>query len=404
MDLSTETRWRARGMVKNQANVVTLSMDQIRDLAMRQPGTPVLSLYVRTDPRDPANTAAVPGWLVELRNSLREVSHEVDMRESRQRRMAFRDLREQVERDVLALEPAERGRGLAWFQTTDGTLDHRFTLQLPPLKTLVRWDDRPYVSPLAEVAGRGRPVGLVLVSAEAIRLLHWQDGRVTEPARSLYEIEPGRWRDYDGYVGYPGRSPAGMHVAEFDQRVKEWHQRFLRATAQAVGVQVAGKGWQRILLAGEPRVTGPFLQRLPEPASGLVAAAIDANLIWEDHAAVAERLDGALHHAALRQARELAEETIRRAFAGAEAAIGWPEVTDSLVHHRVRHLIVGADAAPDPAVLDPQTQAALGWPSVQMLVERAVEQAVISGAEVTVLPADTPELIRAGGAGAILRY
>jgi hypothetical protein len=39
-----------------------------------------------------------------------------------------------------------------------------------------------------------------------------------------------------------------------------------------------------------------------------------------------------------------------------------------------------------------------------MLVERAVEQAVISGAEVTVLPADTPELVRAGGAAATLRY
>ena len=62
-------------------------------------------------------------------------------------------------------------------------MDHRFTLQLPPLRTLARWDDRPFVSPLAEVAGRGRPAGLVLVSAEAVRLLHWQDGRVTEPAR-----------------------------------------------------------------------------------------------------------------------------------------------------------------------------------------------------------------------------
>ena len=53
-----------------------LCMDQIRDLALWRPGTPVLSLYVRTDPRDPANTVAVPGWLVELRNSLREVSRD----------------------------------------------------------------------------------------------------------------------------------------------------------------------------------------------------------------------------------------------------------------------------------------------------------------------------------------
>ena len=54
-----------------ETDAATLWMDQIRDLALRRPGTPVLSVYVRTDPRDPANTAAVPGWLVELRNSLR---------------------------------------------------------------------------------------------------------------------------------------------------------------------------------------------------------------------------------------------------------------------------------------------------------------------------------------------
>jgi hypothetical protein len=383
---------------------VVLSRDLIRELALRRPGTPVLSVYVRTDPRDPANTAAVPGWRVELRNSLRELGREVDLRESREQRMVFRDLRERVERDVLALAPGDRGRGLAWFQAVGGALDHRFTLQLPPAKTMARWDDRPYVSPLADVAERGRPAGLVLVSMEAVRLLHWQDGRVSEPARSLYEIEPGQWRDYDAYAGYPGRSPAGLHVAEFDQRVAEWRQRFLRDTAQAVAAQIASLGWHRILLAGEPRVTAPFLQQLPEPARGQVAATVDANLIWEDHAAVAERLDDDLRDAALRQARELADETIRRAYAGGNAAIGWPEVTDSLVHRRAGHLIVGADAAVDPAVLDPHTQAALGWPSAQMLTERAVEQAVISGAEVTVLPAGTPELVRAGGAAAILRY
>jgi hypothetical protein len=305
---------------------------------------------------------------------------------------------------MLALEPAERGRGLAWFRSADGSVDHRVTLQLPPLATLARWDDRPYVSPLAEVAGRGRPTGLVLLSAETVRLLHWQDGRVTEPARSLYEIEPGQWRDYDAYVGYPGRSPAGLHVAEFDQRVAEWRQRFLRVTAQAVGAQVAALGWHRILLVGQPRVTDPFLRQLPEPASGRVTATIEANLIWEGHAAVAERLDGALRDAALQEARAVAAETISLAYAGGDAAIGWPEVADSLVRHRAGHLIVGADAALDPAVLAPHTQAALGWPSPHMLVERAVELAVISGAEVTVLPAGTPELVRAGGACAALRY
>jgi hypothetical protein len=50
-----------------------------------------------------------------------------------------------------------------------------------------------------------------------------------------------------------------------------------------------------------------------------------------------------------------------------DAVIGWPEVADSLVRHRASHLIVGVDAVLDPAVLSPGAQAALGWPSPQML-------------------------------------
>jgi Bacterial archaeo-eukaryotic release factor family 10 len=380
------------------------SMDLIRDLAVRRPGAPVLSVYVRTDPRDPANTAAPPGWLVELRNGLREVGRETDEGNSRDRRLALRALCGRVERDVLALQPAERGRGLAWFLTADGALDHRFTLQLPPLSTMVRWDDHPFVSPLADVAARGRSAGLVLVSAEAIRLLHWHGGRVSEPAPSLYEIQLGEWRDYDAYVGHPGRSPAGMHVAEFDQRLDEWRQRFLRSTAEAVARQLTDLGWDRILLAGERRVTDAFRQQLPEPLGGQVVAVVEANLLWEEHAAVADRLEGALDEARSGEARALVNQAIQGAFAGRAAAIGWPEVMDSLVHRRVRHLIVGGDATPDPGLLDPHTREAFGWPSRLMLVERAVEQAVMSGAEIAMLPADTPELVRAGGAAAVLRY
>jgi release factor family 10 len=124
-------------------------------------------------------------------------------------------------------------------------------------------------------------------------------------------MEAGESRGYDAYVGYPGRAPDSGHVAEIDQRIREWRQRFLRATAQAVAAQVTDLDWHRILLAGQPRVTGPFLQQLPEPASGRIIATVDANLIWEDHAAIADRLDDTLREAGLRQARTLADETIR---------------------------------------------------------------------------------------------
>ena len=64
------------------------SMELVRELATVQPGVPVLSLYVRIDPRDPANTAETPKWLVELRNGLREVTGAANLEESRSQRLA----------------------------------------------------------------------------------------------------------------------------------------------------------------------------------------------------------------------------------------------------------------------------------------------------------------------------
>lgn len=383
---------------------MTVSTESVRDLAVHQPGTPVLSVYVRTDPRDPANTAAPPGWLVELRNGLREVSREAEEDPPRERGPALPDLCRRVEQDVLALQPSQRARGLAWFLTADGTLNQRFTLQLPPRRTLVRWDARPFVSPLVDVVDRGRPTGLVLVGTEAVRLLHWQAGRVEQPQRSLYELEPGKWRDYDAYVGHPGRSAAGRHVATFDQRVEEWRRRFLRDAALATGQQLSDLGWQRVLLAGERRVADAFAGQLPAPVREQVVAVVDVNLLWEKPAAVTERLEEALDEAWRRETSALVDRAIRVAHAGGAGAIGWAEVLDTLVHHRVEHLVFAAGAAADPDLLAPHTRQALGGPSGRMLVERAVEHAVASGAQVSAAPEEVASLARAGGAVATLRY
>jgi hypothetical protein len=80
------------------------SLELGRELAILQPGVPVLSLHVRTDPREPANTAATPKWLVELRNGLREVVDTADERESRSERLARRELCAWAEREALGVD------------------------------------------------------------------------------------------------------------------------------------------------------------------------------------------------------------------------------------------------------------------------------------------------------------
>ena len=80
------------------------------------------------------------------------------------------------------------------------------------------------------------------------------------------------------------------------------------------------------------------------------------------------------------------------------------EVLDSLVQHRAEHLVFAVDASPDPETLPPHISDALGRPSAGMLVERAVEHAVASGADVTAVPDDAGSLVRVGGVVATLRY
>ncbi len=100
----------------------------VRELAGLAGGGPVLSVHLRTDPRDPANTNHVPGWLVALRNGVRAVTQELEQEGSRGDRLAMRALRDRVEEEVLGLEPSERARGLAWFVSPGAGLDRRFSL------------------------------------------------------------------------------------------------------------------------------------------------------------------------------------------------------------------------------------------------------------------------------------
>jgi hypothetical protein len=195
-----------------------------------------------------------------------------------------------------------------------------------------------------------------------------------------------------------------MHVGTFDQRVVEWRQRFLTEAAIATGQRVAEFGWHRVLLTGDKPIVNDFADRLPDSVRERIVGIANANLLWEEPPAVAARLESALDEAWRRDADQLVDRAIEAAAEGGKGALGWAEVLDSLVQHRVEHLVFAASATPKPESLPPYVSDALGKPAAGMLVERAVEQAVASGAEVTVVPGDAGPLLAVGGVVASLRY
>jgi hypothetical protein len=148
-----------------------------------------------------------------------------------------------------------------------------------PRADLVRWDRRPFLSPLVDVADRGRATGLVLVTGERVRLLHWEGGRVVEPERSLYELELGDWREYAAYaMANPARGQQTVtHTASFEQRVEDWRRRFLRDAARATATRLGRLDWQRVIVAAEGQVAGNFMEALPAGVRERVVAQVEAN-------------------------------------------------------------------------------------------------------------------------------
>jgi hypothetical protein len=254
------------------------------------------------------------------------------------------------------------------------------------------------------VADRGRPVGLLLISTEAMRLLHWEGGRIEEPDRSLFEFDRGEWRDYAAYaMANPGW--AAIHVDALEHRLDEWRSRFLREAASMLATRLEELGWERLLVAGDSRAAGGLAEALPGPVRDRIVAEVDANLLWEDSAALADRVEEDLEAAWARDARAVAESAVEAARSGGLGALGWADVLDALIQHRAQHLVFAHSAVPVPGLVPPHVIEALGSPSTDLVVERAVEHAVGGGAVVTALRQEESDVLaNTGGVAATLRY
>ncbi len=383
------------------------TVELVRDLAVAPSDGPVLSVHLRTDPRDPANTNHVPGWLITLRNGLRAVAERVERSDSRDERMVLRDLMPRVETDIADLTPAERGRAISYFIGADGSGKLFLAHQIPLRDDAVRWDARPFISPLVDIASRGRSTGLVLIGVDAVRLLHWHAGRIDEPERSVYELELGDWREYAGYAAAnPARGQqTATHTEAYEDRVGDWRRRFLAGTAQKVSQRAREFGWRRLIVAGELPLPGDFVAGLDADVSARVVTQIDANVVGQPPAEVAARLEDDLERAHRAQAHALLHRIAAAAAAGTVGALGPEEVFQALAEHRVDHLLVDPTARLHLGPLGAASQQAVEGAGQDLLAERAVELAVAGGAEVTTLAAgEASEFRDASGLAALLRY
>jgi hypothetical protein len=382
-----------------------LTHDVLQDLATAEPSRLVISVYARTDPRDPANTSTTPAWLIELRNGLGAIADRLERGDDRANRLTFRTLRGRIEQDFLDLPPAARARSVAWILDADGDADAaRFSLQLPLRRNRVVADTKPFVSPLVDIADRGAPIGVILVGSDIVRLVQIEQGEPTEPEDSTFELARGDWRPFGGSAG--GSPARGVlttsHEEHYRARLEAQRDQLFETAASETAKRLEALGWQRVVLAMEKQVATRFLEALPTTITQRVIATADFNLVGEEPSAVADAVEPLIDDSWARQTTELIEHAYDRARAGGAATIEAQETLAALAEGRVHHLVLDPDHDFSDA-LETIPPSISGRP--ELLGERAVETAIATSASVSAFAIEqSPTLGTAGGMAALLRY
>lgn len=380
-----------------------LTREALRDLATADPKRLVISVYARTDPRDPANIGNSPGWLIALRNGLGAIATRLKAGDDRENRLAFRGLRKRIEQELGDLSPTGRARSVAWILDSEGSSE-RFSLQLPVHTDKAVADTKPFVSPLVDIADRGARTGVILVAGDLVRLVQIEQAEATEPQASTYELSLGDWRPFGGSAG--GSPARGLqttsHEERYRARVEAQREQLFETAATQTAKRLEALGWERIVLVSETQVAARFREALPAEVSQRVIAEADLNLAGEEPTVIADAIEPLIEDAWHKRTVALIDLACDRARAGGPATTGAQETFGALAEGRVEHLVLDPDQ-------DFSSTAGMIPPSIvgpsDLLGERAVEAAIGTSAQVTAISAaSSPALRDVGGMAALLRY
>lgn len=391
-------------MIEHDLTAHDLSDAMLLDLVTQVDPIGVISIYVDGEA---AARSRVPA--IEVRNKLSDLLRTLEetspAAEVERARIALHRSAHAIDRLVDGRTP---GRGRALFIGVDAPQQTWFSSQLP-VRTRVVMDASPFIHPLLETLEAGRPAGVVMVNAGAAELLDWRLGDTRRVARVEPEPRPASQRT-GPVVANPGRGQQATPMREQRaSRERDGQLRCLHGVAAEVFRCYEERGWQRLVIFGDERLTTPLIDGLPRwmrDVSYVDRRQVSPSDHSELHAVLRRRLVEEQEH------RQLAlVQRVRDAALGAgRAVLGLSEVAVALNEARVEHLVY------DPGVRHAGSIGANGWlyaggeatgtvVAEQRLTERLVERCLAMGAEITpVVGPAADKLGDADGVGALLRW
>lgn len=389
----------------------SLDRDAVRSLVAFDDPLGVLSLYAHVQP---GSRRGAPASRIEIDNRLRAIRAEASAAESRDRRRGIPARLDALAPDIDAiLDESAPGCGRVLFAALERGERRTFAFQLP-VDTHAVVGSSAAVLPLVDVAHRGRPAAILSISRSEVTLLRWSLGLVEQVSRWTLDLDTGEWSELRGPAA---ASPALAQTSSsqrdrFDELVLEQQIRFAVAHAGDVARMGAAEGWDVLVLAGDPRLTGPFAQALPP--GGPHVLRVDRRLrSVPPHEAARMVLPDIEGHRAGSDA-DLVASVRETAGAGGRAVVGLEETLAALNEDRVSCLVIRPDArlvgarASDgrlfASVLQARTSGAGDLEPEERLAEIMVERALAGSADVVPASGEAADALQdVEGVAAFLR-
>jgi hypothetical protein len=387
-----------------QRDLAAADLDPASLLALLDNADPigVLSIFVDAG-------AEARGTAIDIHNRLSQLERSVATEGPPERAAALSGTLARFDGRIERLcDPSASGRGRAMFAPLSSDAPIRFSTQLR-LPSRVVLDDRPFVHPLLESLEQGRPAGVILVSRDVAEVLEWRHGELLNMARIVFDAVGLRERP-GPLATRAARHQQTTHVRQ--RRSHEQRRRFVDRVASEVTELATSRGWERAVVSGDDRLTGPLVRALPDP--------LRENAIHDPRHLIeieSRSLNVIVQQLLVRQHAEwdlrLTERILDAAMAAGRAVLGLSDVLAALNDARVMHLVydpeiryAGAIADEGQLLRPPETRPqTLGVVEEPRLTERIVERCLQTGARITpVSGAAAAMLADTGGIAARLRW
>lgn len=290
-----------------------LTESNLNELLEYKAASPVLSIYLNTDP----TTGNSDAHKLQLRNMLKEVDLEEDVR--------------LVER-YFDHEFDWRGRSVAVFSCAADDFFRAYSLAVP-VRSRVRLGERPYFKPLADLLDSYGGYGVALVDKQGARLFSFHLGELREQEGLMGESV--RHTKRGGGSQSPGRRGGTAGMSDYGEEVTD---RNLKESADFAAAFFSENNVRRVLIGGTEDIVGRFQGYLPKAWQSLVVGTF-AMSMNAGHMEVLEKALEIGHEAENRREERLIKTVITGAAKGRGGVTRLDDTLQAIHEGRVHTLL-----------------------------------------------------------------